>query len=146
VARCRLGECVPDSLAAMQRRWLGAVLIALVGMLAACGGGSGSKSSVPCPPAADTRAAVGGKVTVCGFDIHFDVKTITTPAGPLEITFVNKGSQAHTFTIDNPKLDLNASPGKSKTGSVTLAKGTYKFKCTVDSHDQAGMHGTIEVS
>jgi plastocyanin len=130
----------------MHRRWLGAILIALVVPLAACGGGS-SKSSVPCPPAADTRAAVGGKVTVCGFDIRFDVKTITAPAGPLTVTFVNKGSIAHTFVIDNPKFELSApSKNSSKTGTVTLAKGTYKFKCTVDSHDQAGMHGTIEVS
>ena len=29
---------------------------------------------------------------MCGKDIKFDVKTITTPAGSLEVKFVNAGS------------------------------------------------------
>jgi plastocyanin len=90
---------------------------------------------------------VNGEVTVCAFDIRFDVKEITAPAGALKITLINKGSIRHTLTIDNPKLDL-VTPGKNDvdSGTVTLAKGEYKYECTEDSHAAAGMTGKIVVS
>ena len=136
----------------MERRGLRASLI-ILGLIAAlvvlpaCGGSSGGGDvAKDCPPATTTRAAQNGKVTVCGRDIKFDVKTITTPAGSLEITFINAGSIAHTFTIKAKNFDLDAGPGSKKTGSVQLDKGSYEFECTVQGHAQAGMKGTIEVS
>jgi plastocyanin len=123
------------------------LVVAVLGAvtLGACGGG-GKSSSIPCPPKADTRAAVNGAVTVCAFDIRFDVKTITTTAGTLTVTLVNKGAIQHTFTVEKTSLDLVAGGGSSKTGSVQLQKGSYTFKCTVSGHEAAGMKGTIEVS
>jgi plastocyanin len=135
----------------MERRGLRASLIVL-GLLAAlvvlpaCSSGGGGDAAKNCPPASDTRAAENGKVTVCGKDIKFDVKTITSPAGSLEVTFINTGSIAHTFTIKSKDFDLDAGPGKSKSGTVQLEKGSYQFICTVQGHEQAGMKGTIEVS
>jgi plastocyanin len=131
----------------MQRRWLGAALIGIIALLPACGGGGGSGSSAPCAPAEDTRAAVGGRITICAFDIHFDVKNITSTAGPLEVTLINKGSIAHTFDIPDKNFEL-ATPKKNdtKTGTVTLEKGTYTFRCTISGHEAAGMKGKITVS
>jgi plastocyanin len=90
--------------------------------------------------------ATDGKITVDAFDIHFDVGTIKTTAGPLEVTFTNKGSLEHTFKIEGTDLDLKANHGKAVTGTVNLTKGTYKYECTVDAHAQDGMKGEIEVS
>lgn len=131
----------------MYRRfvWVACFAVATA-FLAACGGGSSSgSSSATCPPAADTRAAVNGAVTVCAFDIKFDVKTITAPAGPLNVTFINKGALQHTFQIEGTNFELKANGKATKTGSVTLAQGTYKFRCTVSGHE-ASMHGDVIVS
>jgi plastocyanin len=129
----------------MPRRFgllLALVTLAIAG-LSACGGsssGGGSSSSEP------TKTATNGAITVDAFDIHFDVGVIKTAAGPLTVTLVNKGAQEHTFKIEDTALDLKANGGKSATGTVTLAKGTYKFECTIPGHAQQGMKGTVEVS
>jgi plastocyanin len=132
---------------ARRRRVLGLGLVVFVPLITACGGG-GSGSSAPCPTTGSPRAAVNGAVTVCAYDIRFDVKEITAAAGPLEITLINKGSQAHTFEIDGANFELKT-PSRNATasGSVTLAAGkTYVYKCTTSGHDAAGMHGKIVVS
>ena len=117
-----------------------ALLVALAAVLAlgACSGSS--KASEP------TKTVTDGKITIDAFDIHFDVGTIKTTAGPLEVTFTNKGALEHTFTIEGTDLDLKANAGKTDTGTVTLEKGTYKYECTVAGHAQQGMKGEIEVS
>jgi len=109
--------------------------------IAACGSSGGGSSS------GETRAAVNGAVTVNAKDpYNFDVKTITAKPGPLTVTLVEKGSQEHTFTITDPKFELKVNAGKGEaTGTVTLAAGTYKFKCSYDGHAAAGMTGTIVV-
>ncbi len=111
--------------------------------LGACGGSS--SSSAACPPAADTRAAVNGKVTVCAFDVHYDVKEITAPAGPLEVTLLEKGSAPHTFTVKDLNFELKVGSSSQVSGTVQLQAGkTYEFHCSIPGH-AATMHGTIVV-
>jgi hypothetical protein len=132
----------------MPRRRHLAALAVLVAILPACGGGGGSGSSPPCPPKTETRAAVNGEVTVCAYDINFgNLKTITAPAAPLKITLINKGSIAHTFKILDNGFEL-ATPKKNdvKSGTVTLAAGTYDFECTISGHAAAGMKGKMVIS
>jgi len=117
-----------------------ALLVALAAVLALGACSSSSKASEP------TKTVTDGKITIDAFDIHFDVGTIKTTAGPLEVTFTNKGALEHTFTIEGTDLDLKANAGKTDTGTVTLEKGTYKYECTVAGHAQQGMKGEIEVS
>jgi plastocyanin len=114
--------------------------LALAG-LGACGGGS--KKS--CPATVDTKTVTGGAITVCAADTRFDVKTIKAASGPLTVTLVNHGALLHTLEIKKTSLDLSTNPGKSATGTVALAKGTYAFECTVAGHADAGMKGTIVV-
>jgi len=138
---------VPDRVDHMYRRSLLVVLALVCTALPACGGG-GKSSSPPCPPADNgTRTAANGAVTVCALDIKFDVKTINTPAGPLSVTLINKGSQQHTFKIDGTDFELKT-PGHNdvKTGSVTLQAGSYKYFCTISNHEALGMKGTLVVS
>jgi len=122
-------------------------MAAALALLSACGGGGGGSSDARCPTT-DPVPAVNGAVTVCAFDIRFDVKTITTPAGPLKVTLINEGSQPHTFKVDGTGFELSTpAKGDERTGTVTLeANKTYVFKCTYDGHDAAGMHGKIVVS
>jgi plastocyanin len=126
----------------MSRPWnrrvaLSAVL-AFALVLAACGGGGGSGT---------TKTATGGKIDVNAFDpYHFDVKTIKASPGPLTITLHEKGAQEHTFTISSPKFEIKVTPDHPNvSGTVTLAAGTYGFKCSYDGHAAAGMVGTIVV-
>ena len=110
--------------------------------LGACSSGGGAKA---CPAKVSTRAAVGGAVSVCAGDLSFDVSTIKASPGPLKVTFVNSGNVYHTFKIQGTSLELKDNAGKTTTGTVTLAKGTYTFECTVPGHAAAGMKGTVEV-
>jgi nitrite reductase (NO-forming) len=130
----------------MRRRSFLVALALSVAMLPACGGG-GKSSSPPCPAPADPRAAVNGEVTVCALDIKFDVKQITAPAGPLKITLINKGAQAHTLKVDGTDFEIKTpSHNDVKTGTVTLTAGSHKYVCTIAGHEAAGMKGTIVVS
>jgi len=131
----------------MHRR-ISIVLVALAAVVGvgACGGSS--KSSGPaCPAKTDTRAAVNGAITVCATEYSFGVKTITAPAGALSVTMINKGNLPHTFSVLGRNFTLStAAKNDSRTGSVTLAKGTYTFECTIPGHASAGMTGKLVIS
>jgi plastocyanin len=105
---------------------------------AACS--SSSKSSEP------TKTATNGAITVDAFDIHFDVGEIKAAPGPLKVTLVNHGAIEHDFKINGTDMHLKANGGKTTSGTVTLAKGTYDFECTVPGHAAQGMKGTVVVS
>ena len=114
-----------------------------LGGLGACSSGGGGKA---CPAKVDIKVVTGGALTVCGSEIKYDVNTIKVKPGPLKLTLRNGGTTFHTLKIlDTSMPELKANPGKSVTGTVTLAKGTYDFECTVPGHAAAGMKGKIVV-
>jgi plastocyanin len=118
---------------------LSAALVVLVcATFAACGGSS--QSSAP------TKTATNGEITVNAFDIHFDVGEIKASPGPLKVTLVNHGAIEHDFKINGTSMHLKANGGNTDSGTVTLAKGTYTFECTVPGHAAQGMKGTVVVS
>jgi plastocyanin len=119
------------------RRTLVAIVALALGALGACGGSS--KAAEP------TKTVENGAITVAAFDVRFDVGVIKTAPGKLAVTFENNGSMQHDFKINGTSLLLKANAGKSATGSVTLAKGTYEFECTIPGHKGQGMKGTVEV-
>jgi plastocyanin len=122
----------------MHRRLLGVALVAVLAMLTGCGGGGGG---------GPTKTASGGRIDVTAHDIGFDVKTINATSGPLTVSLHTTGSLPHTFTVASQKFELKVdSSHRDATGTVTLAKGTYKFDCTVDAHAAQGMTGKIVVS
>ena len=123
---------------ALPRALSASFLVLLCATFAACG--SSGKSSQA------TKTATNGEVTVNAFDVHFDVGEIKASAGPLKVTLVNHGAIEHDFKIDNTDMHLKANGGATTSGTVTLAKGTYKFECTVPGHASQGMRGTVVVS
>ena len=127
----------------MTRRLSGipfALVPALLVVLTACGSSGGGKSE-------PTKTVTNGAITVDAFDnLHFDVGTIKTAAGPLTVTLDNKGAIDHTLKIEGTPLTLKAGGGKSATGTVTLKQGTYDFECTIPGHAAQGMRGKVIVS
>src|SRR5689334_2912097 len=121
-------------------RRLAALAVATFAVFAfgACSSSGGSKE-----PA---KTVTNGEITVEAFDIHFNVGDINTTAGPLKVTLVNKGALEHTFEVKGTGFELKAKAGETKTGTVTLQKGTYDYECTIAGHAQQGMKGTIKVS
>jgi plastocyanin len=123
----------------MTRRALVSAAALATVALAACGSSGGGKSE-------PTKTATGGAITVNAADVKFDVGEIKTAPGPLTVTLVNTGAMQHTFKIDGTSFELKANGGKTATGTVTLAKGTYDFECTVPGHKAQGMKGTVVVA
>jgi plastocyanin len=81
--------------------------------------------------------------------LAFNTKALTASAGKVSIAFTNMSPLAHNVTIEatGGKI-LGATPtfqGGTKTLTLTLAAGTYKFFCSVPGHRAAGMEGTLTV-
>jgi uncharacterized cupredoxin-like copper-binding protein len=140
-----------------------------VSLLALAGCGSSSKSSsTSSTPAATTSsssststpasapakgAAAGGQSLSLAANpegqLKFNTTALSAKAGKVTIAFSNAASLEHNLTIASSSgTVIGATPtftGGSKTLSVELKPGTYKFYCSVPGHRQAGMEGTLTV-
>ena len=131
-----------------------------VGALAVAGCGSSkssSSSTTPAAPAPSTTSsstpsapAGASKLTVAANpqgQLKFEPSTMSGTAGTVSIDFTNSSSVEHNFTLANSSgAQVGATPtfqGGSKTLTVSLKPGTYKFYCTVPGHRAAGMEGTL---
>jgi len=132
--------------------------------LAACGGSSSSSSSSA--PATNTSsgggggggggggtASAGGSSVKISADpsgqLAYQEKSVTATAGKVTVDFTNQAPLAHNVTIaDSSGKVLGATKtvtGSTSSASVNLKPGNYTFYCSVDSHEQAGMKGTLTV-
>jgi plastocyanin len=146
---------------------LPAVLIALAG----CGRSSSSNyssastpaattSSTPATPAttpSTTAPAAGGATSAQTLSLAansegqlaYEPSSLTAKAGKVSIDFTNMSPLGHNVTVASASgTVVGALPtfqGASKTLTLDLKPGTYKFYCTVPGHRQAGMEGTLVV-
>jgi plastocyanin len=112
---------------------------------------STSSSAASSTPAAATGG--GGHALALTADpegqLKYDTTSLTAKAGTVTIAFANKSPVAHNVTISSSSgAVVGATPtfqGGSKTLSLNLKPGTYKFYCTVPGHRAAGMEGTLTV-
>lgn len=112
----------------------GLLLVAVMGV--ACGGGSEG--------ADDTGSAGGGdagSTTVTASDFVFEPTSVSAAAGGT-IEFINEDDAEHSFTADDPGIDVDAGGGESVTVEVDAEPGTYDFYCKY--HED--MKGTLEVT
>jgi plastocyanin len=128
-------------------------------VLAACGSSSSTTSTSPTTktstPATTAPAATGGAGQHLSLEanpegqLKYTTTSLTAKAGAVSIDFTNKAPLSHNLTVASSSGEvLGATPtftGGSKTLSLTLKPGTYKFYCTVPGHRAAGMEGTLTV-
>ncbi len=124
-------------------RRAGAVIAGLLlalGLLAACGGGTGSKgSATTAPTLAATGAASGPTITIKNFSFHGDL----TVAAGATVTVHNSDGAGHTFTAKDKSFDTGPiDPGQSKTFTAPTKPGKYPVTCTF----HPSMSGTLTVT
>jgi plastocyanin len=139
--------------------------------LAACGSSSSSSSSSSTPATSSSggggggggsaggggggggTAAVGNSTVPISADpsgaLKYQQTSVTTIAGKVTVDFTNDSPVGHNVTIsDSSGKTLGATQtitGGKSSATVDLKPGTYTFFCSVDSHEQAGMKGTLTV-
>ena len=85
-------------------------------------------------------------VTVRAKDFSFVLSRRSVPHGRITFVIKNVGHTPHDFAIAGHQ-SKTISPGKTTTLTITLAKrGSYPYRCTVDSHAELGMKGVLRVT
>lgn len=90
----------------------------------------------------------GKTVSVEGNEFAFTPSALTLKKGEaVTLTFKNTGAYPHNFTISDLGVQTKTvQPGESDTITFTPDKaGTFKSICSVDSHADKGMTGTVNV-
>lgn len=102
----------------------------------------------PTTAQAPSTSTESQKFTIEGNEFAFTPSTLTVKKGQaVEITFKNTGKYPHNLDI----ADLNAKtktiqPGEEETITFTPDKtGSFSFACTVPTHADKGMTGTLTV-
>ena len=112
-----------------------------------------SSSATSSTPAPASGAASAGQALSIEADpegqLKYNKTSLTAKAGNVAIAFTNMAPLAHNVTIASSSgATVGATPtfqGGSKTLTLNLKPGTYKFYCTVPGHRMAGMEGTLTV-
>ena len=121
--------------------------LALIGaaLIAACGGSTASGA-----PSTSGPAAPSGAITVDAKEYSFTPSTLTAPAGDVSFSVRNAGTETHEFEVFQGETSLGevaggVPVGQTKPLTLTLAAGSYTFKCMLNGHDQLGMTGTLTI-
>ncbi len=123
-----------------------ATLAAIPLLFTACGGG-GDSSSTTAGTGSATTGGEASTVTVLALDTRFDQKQYTAVAGQVTFDYDSKGSLVHSFKIDGvADFRLQVAPGKTTSGTVGLAAGSYTVYCDIPGHRASGMEATLTVN
>lgn len=88
------------------------------------------------------------KIVVSGDEFKFTPAKLTLKAGkPVELTFNNTGTFPHNLVFAGMDVKTETiKPGETTSITFTPDKtGTFDFSCTVGSHAEKGMKGTLTV-
>ena len=133
---------------------IGVLALSVVALaLAACGGNSNASPASTTPTTTSTSGSGSGSTTLkLGADpsgaLEFDKMALEAPAGEVTIDMTNPSSVPHDIALQGNGVDVVGkvvTDGGTSTVSANLTPGTYTFYCTVDSHEDAGMEGTLTV-
>ena len=141
-----------------------AALAAAALVVAGCGSSKSKTSESTAAPAAPATTsttsssaaapAAGGNTKLAlaanpSGELKFDKTSLTAKAGTVAIDFTNSSPLPHNVTVASSSgsvvNETATFQGGSKTVTMTLKAGTYKFYCSVPGHRQAGMEGTLTV-
>lgn len=93
-------------------------------------------------------ASAQREITVSGSEFSFNPSAITVkPGEKIKLTFKNTGAAPHNLAIQGLGVSTKTvSAGQTDSVEFTAPQsGTLNFFCTVDSHSEKGMTGTIKV-
>jgi plastocyanin len=149
---------------------LGTTLFVAVLAVAGCGSSSSSTASSAYTPAsapattttsstpASTQPASGSASSEASTlsleanpegQLKFNKTALSAKAGQVTISFTNSSPESHNLTVASSSGAVaGATPtfqGGTKTLTLNLKPGTYKFYCSVPGHRMAGMEGTLTV-
>lgn len=97
------------------------------------------------PAAARPSSAQATTVKVTAKDFSFALSTKTVRHGRVTFVIRNAGHTTHDFAIAGRRSHM-IGRGKTTRLTVTLKRGRYPYKCTVDGHAQLGMKGVLRVT
>ena len=114
-------------------------------------------NNLPATPPVTTSPTTGGSTntgtpkvvsfTVRGGSFFFNPSTMKVKLGDtVNITFINEGG-THDLKIDeyNVATKILASAAQETVSFVATKKGSFEYYCSMSSHRQAGMKGTLTV-
>jgi plastocyanin len=114
-----------------------------------------SAASAATAPAASPQGAGAGASSSLQLaanpagQLAYDTKQLSAKAGKVTITMANSSPLEHDVAVEQNGKVLGATPvfkGGTRTLTLNLKPGMYKFYCTVPGHRAAGMEGTLTVS
>jgi plastocyanin len=138
-------------------------------VLAGCGSSSSSSSSAASAPATPATTATATSPSTSSTPatapagassslsleanpegaLKYNTTSLSAKAGKVSIAFTNMAPEDHNVTVASSSgAVVGATPtfnGSSKTLSLNLKPGTYKFYCSVPGHRAGGMEGTLVV-
>jgi plastocyanin len=110
---------------------------------------SSAASSTPAPASSEGAAQTLSLAASSEGQLKYNTTSLSAKAGKVSIDFTNMAPLGHNVTIASSSgAVVGATPtfqGGSKTLSLNLKPGTYKFYCSVPGHRMAGMEGTLTV-
>src|SRR5206468_9612927 len=82
--------------------------------------------------------------------LKYTTSSASATAGNVKVDFTNQSPVGHDVTIADSSGKIlgqtSIITGNNTSTSVNLKPGSYTFYCSVDSHEQAGMKGTLTVN
>jgi plastocyanin len=121
------------------------------GKLASTGAPQSAQSTTKTVASSGTSSASGNLSLEANAEgqLKYNRTSLTAKAGKVSIDFTNMSPESHNVTVESASGGkVGATPtfqGGSKTLSLNLKPGTYKFFCSVPGHRMAGMEGTLTV-
>jgi plastocyanin len=122
------------------------LLFALTLGLAACGGGDDEAATTGATPAGGGGGATVQIKTASG--ISYDSSSVEASSGEVTIEYTNDSGLPHNVTLEGSGVDGEATDTITEGNAdltVNLEPGEYTFYCSVDSHRDQGMEGTLVV-
>jgi uncharacterized cupredoxin-like copper-binding protein len=111
--------------------------LAAIALAAACGSGGDDLPAVDGP--------VSPRVEIHASEMTYEPDAIAVEAGTVELVLHNDGSVRHDLSIGHEPFIIEAGPGQTATGQVTLEPGRYELYCSLPGHREGGMTGVLEV-
>lgn len=77
--------------------------------------------------------------------MKFTPSRLRIAEGRRTITVRNRGDLPHTFSLNTLGKEVTVQPGRTKTLTLNLRPGKYRYVCRILDHEGLGMHGELVV-